>query len=73
MREGNKINGDCKTMCGSSESWPLQSVCGQSVTEFIYLFAEMLHPLGQITCFSAAIKKGNGKLFNNLDNDDSPD
>lgn len=64
MKEGNEIIGDCKTMCGSSESGPLQSVCGQSVTELRanYLFLS-----------SNKKKKGNGKLFNNLDNDDSPD
>lgn len=74
-KTGDEIIGDCKTVRCSSEFGLLHFVCGQSVKDFTYLFAEMLHPRRLITGFSTTLrrgKKGKGKVSNNLDNEIAP-
>lgn len=71
---GVEITDDCKTIWGLTQSGQLQSVCGQSITDFIYLFTEILHPHRQITYFWTTLweKDGKRKLSNNLDNEITP-
>lgn len=55
---------------GSSE--PEESVVKVQLNSFTYL-SKCQHRLGEMTGLSSAERKANRKLFNNLDNDDSPD